>query len=121
MKENRLPVALSLLQWILGLVLIEESLRFGFSHAAVRDFARTGLPDFIRLSLALSETVAVLLFLIPRATQVGGRALIVVLAFAILLHLLHGWYDVGVLVVYAAATWAVMAGKLSPTSNQERT
>ncbi len=121
MTRNRLPAALSLLQWILGLVIIEESLRFAFSHAAAHAFARTGLPDFIRHALALAETVAVVLFLIPRVTQVGGRALIVVLAFAILLHLLHGWYDVGVLVVYAAATWAVMAGKLLPTSNQERT
>jgi hypothetical protein len=24
---------------------------------------------------------------------------------------LHGWWDVGALVVHAAATWAVMAGK----------
>jgi hypothetical protein len=80
-----------------------------------------GLPDFIRLALAFAETVAALLFLIPRAMQGGGRALIVVLVFAILLPLFHGWYDVGVLVVYAAATWAVMTGKLLPASNQERT
>jgi hypothetical protein len=121
MTKNRLPAALSLLQWVLGLVIMEASLRFAFSHAAARDFARTGLPDFIRLALALAEIVAVLLFLIPHATQVGGRTLIAVLAFAVLLHLLHAWYDVGTLVVYAAATWAVMAGKPRPTCDQEPT
>ena len=84
MTKNRLPAALSLLQWVLGLVIMEASLRFAFSHAAARDFARTGLPDFIRLALALAEIVAVLLFLIPHATQVGGRTLIAVLAFALL-------------------------------------
>jgi uncharacterized membrane protein YphA (DoxX/SURF4 family) len=121
MTKKGLPAALSLLRWVLGLVILAESLRFAFSHAAARAFAGTGLPDFIRLALALAEIVAALLFLIPRATRVGGWSLIVVLAFAVLLHLLHAWYDVGALVVYAAATWAVMAAKLWPISNEEPT
>jgi hypothetical protein len=37
--------------------------------------------------------------------------LIAVLAVAVVLHLLHGWWNVGPLLVYAAATWAVMAGR----------
>jgi hypothetical protein len=40
----------------------------------------------------------------------GGLLLIAVLAFAIVIHLLHGWFDVGGLVVYAAAAWTVVAG-----------
>jgi len=27
------------------------------------------------------------------------------------LHLLHGWLDVGGLLIYAAGAWAVMSGK----------
>jgi len=38
--------------------------------------------------------------------------LIAVLVCAAILHTLHGWWDVGALVVYAAATWAVMAGRM---------
>jgi hypothetical protein len=41
----------------------------------------------------------------------GGWLLIGVLVFAIVLHLLQGWLNVGALVVYAVGTWAVMAGR----------
>jgi hypothetical protein len=48
----------------------------------------------------------------------GGRFLIAVLAAAIVIHLLHGWFDVRVLVVYAAATWAVVAEKSKATEQR---
>ncbi|MBZ5547786.1 MAG: hypothetical protein LAO22_07435 [Acidobacteriia bacterium] len=111
MTQDRLPAALRILQWTLGLVILAESARFAYSPGAAHAFARTGLPDFVRLALAWAEIGAAILFLVPRATVAGGWFLIVVLAVAIVLHLLHGWLDVGALVVYAAATWAVMAGK----------
>jgi hypothetical protein len=111
MTQDRLPTALRILQWVLGLVILAESARFAFSPGAAHAFAKTGLPDFIRLALAWAEIAAAILFLVPRATVVGGWFLIVVLASAIVLHLLHGWFDVGALVVYAAAAWAVITGK----------
>ncbi len=109
-NNDRLPVALRILQWVLGLVIMEESLRFALSPAAAHAFAQTGLPGFIRHALAWAEIAAAILFLIPRATAIGGWFLIVVLASAIVLHLVHGWFDVEALVVYAAAAWAVVAG-----------
>ena len=111
MTQDRLPTALRILQWVLGLVILEESVRFAFSPGAAHAFAKTGLPDAIRLALAWAEIAAAILFLVPRATVAGGWFLIVVLASAIVLHLLHGWFDVGALVVYAAAAWAVITGK----------
>jgi hypothetical protein len=111
MTQDRLPAALRMLQWVLGLVILAESARFAFSPGAAHAFAKTGLPSFVRLALAWTEIAAAILFLVPRATVVGGWFLIVVLASAIVLHLLHGWFDVGALVVYAAAAWAVVAGK----------
>jgi len=111
MKQNRVPIALCILQWVLSGVILVESLRFALSPAAAHTFSKTGLPNFLRLGLAWAEVVAVILFLIPRATVVGGRFLIFVLALAIVVHILHGWYDVGALLVYAAAAWAVTAGK----------
>jgi len=103
MTQDRLPTALRILQWVLGLVILGESARFAFSPGAAQAFATTGLPNFIRLALAWAEIAGAILFLVPRATVAGGWFLIVVLAAAIVLHLLHGWFDVGALVVYAAA------------------
>lgn len=111
MTKGRLRFALLILQWVLGLVILWEALHFALSTGAAADFAKTGLPNFIRTALAWAEVAAVLLFLIPRATVAGGWLLLGVLAAAIALHLLHGWYNVGALVVYAAATWAVIASK----------
>jgi len=110
-KNDRLPVALCILQWVLGLVILVESLRFASSPQAAHTFAKTGLPNFVHLGLAWAEMAAAILFLVPRATVVGGRLLIAVLAAAIVIHLLHGWFDVGGLLVYAASTWAVVAAK----------
>jgi hypothetical protein len=93
------------------LVICAEAAAFAFSPVSAHAFAKTGLPDFIRLGLAWGEMVAAILFLVPRTLVAGGWLLIGVLIFAIVLHLLHGWLDLGALVVYAAATWAVMAGR----------
>lgn len=116
MKEdvNRARLGLLALQWVLGLVILGEAAGFAFSHASAAAFARTGLPNFIRLTLAWAEMAAAILFLIPRATIAGGWLLIAVLAAAIALHLAHGWLNVGSLVIYAVATWAVIAGKPQP-------
>jgi len=114
MKTDRTHAGLLVLQWILGLVILGEAAGLAFSHAAGTAFARAGLPNFLRLALAWAEMAAAILFLIPRATIAGGWLLIVVLAGAIILHLAHGWLNVGSLLIYAAATWAVIAGKHSP-------
>jgi len=118
MTPDRLPAALRILQWVLGLVIMAESLRFAFSPEAAHAFAKTGLPDFIRPALAWAEIAAAILFLVPRATVAGGRFLIVVLVLAIVLHLLHAWFDVGALVVYAAAAWVVITGKSAPAEQR---
>ncbi len=118
MNNDRGRSALLVLQWVLGLVILAEAATFAFSPTSAHTFAKTGLPDVIRLVLAWGEMVAAILFLIPRAIVTGGWLLIGVLVLAIVLHFLHGWWNVGSLVVYAAATWAVMAGRdrISTTS-----
>jgi hypothetical protein len=118
MTENHLPAALRVLQWMLALVIIGESLRFAFSPEAAHAFARTGLPDFIRRALAWAEIAAAILFLVPRTVVAGGWFLIGVLALAIVLHLLHGWFDVGALLVYATVAWAVVKAKSAPTEKR---
>jgi hypothetical protein len=55
--------------------------------------------------------VGSILLLIPRTTVRGAWLLVAVFIIAILIHLLHGAYGIGNLVIYAAAAFAVAWGK----------
>ncbi len=76
MSNDRARCSLVALQWVLGLVILVEAALFAFSSGSADTFARTGLPDFIRMVLAWGEMVAAVLFLIPR-TLVGGGWLLI--------------------------------------------
>jgi len=102
---------MTLLRSVLGLVILGQSARFVFSPAAAAGFAKTGLPNFVHLGLGWAEMAAAVIFLIPQFAIAGGWLLIATLGFAVVVHVLHGWFDVGGLIVYAAAAWAVMAEK----------
>jgi DoxX-like family len=97
------------LQWIVGLVLIVESLRFAFEPSAARHFARTGMPLWMRPALAWTEIASAILFLVPLTMLLGGYLLLVIFSLAALLHILHGEFDIGVLLVYAMAVLVSMA------------
>ncbi len=57
---------------------------------------------------------ACILMLNPRTTIRGAwRSLVAVFVLAIVVHLLHGLYQVGNLAIYTAAAWAVAVGKNS--------
>jgi len=101
--------ALVALQWTLGLTLLIEAALFAFAPASAHAFSKTGLPDWVRVIEAWGEMLIASLFLIPGTVMIGGWGLIVFLAAAIVIHLLHGSYNVLPLVVYATATLAVMA------------
>ena len=59
--------------------------------------------------LAAIEIVAAFLFLIPATKRVGGWLLLCVFASAIAIHVLHGEWAFGGLVVYATAVWVTLA------------
>lgn len=99
--------AIRILQWTLGLVVLVEAGLLAFEANRIHGFARTGLQHWIRPALAWPEMVAAVLFLIPVTSALGARLLLVVFAAAVLVHLLHGQYDIGALLVYAAGAWAV--------------
>lgn len=103
-------VALCILQYSLAIVILIEAILFAMPNAA-HDFSRTHMPGFIRLILAWGEIIACILLLIPKTAVRGAWLLFAVVVFAILLHLLHGMYKVGDLVVYAAAALAIALGK----------
>lgn len=110
MTEQRGAMALTGLRWTLGVVILIEAALFVLPSAR-HDFARTHMPDVLRMILGWGEIVGALLLLIPRAAVRGGWVLISIFALAIAVHVLHGMYNVGDLAIYAAAAWAIVAGK----------
>ena len=98
------------LRFSLGIVILIEAIMFvlpGVPHA----FARTGMPAFVRLVLGFGEIAGSIVMLIPATAVRGAWLLLAVFVMAILLHLLHGLYGIGNLVVYAAAAFAIAVGK----------
>src|SRR5271165_3408521 len=112
MTEQRMKTALTGLQWTLGLVILIEAILFVMPSAR-HDFAKTHMPDIVRLVLGWGEIIGSVLLLIPRTAVRGGWLLVVIFVLAIVVHVLHGTYNVGNLVIYTAAAWAVASGKAS--------
>jgi hypothetical protein len=110
MADQRSKIALTGLQWTLGIVILIESVLFLLPSAG-HDFARTHMPNFVRLILGCGEAIGSVLLLIPRMAIRGAWILMAVFVLAIVVHLLHGLYNVGNLAIYAAASWAVALGK----------
>lgn len=102
--------ALTVLQWALGIVILIEAILFVLPSAG-HEFARTHMPGFVRLVLGFGEIIGCIFLLIPRTAVRGAWLLLAVFIMAILIHLLHGAYNVGNLVIYAAAAFAIAEGK----------
>ena len=107
---ERNKIALCGLQYTLGVVILIEAVLFVLPSAA-HDFSRTHMPDAIRLILGVGEIVGCVVMLIPRTAVRGAWILFAIFLLAIAIHLLHGFYNVGNLLIYTAAAWAVAVGK----------
>ena len=101
---------LTALRWSLGIVVLIEAVRFVLPGAA-HEFARTHLPGIVRMIVGFGEIAGSVLLLIPQTLVRGAWLLLAVFVMAILIHLLHGLYGVGNLVVFAAAAFAIAVGK----------
>ena len=110
MSAAQAKTSLTVLQWVLGIVILAEAVRFVLP-AGAHDFARTHLPDMIRFILGIGEIIGCILLLIPPTAIRGAWMLVGVFTVAIVLHLLHGMYNVGNLVIYTAAAFAIATGK----------
>jgi hypothetical protein len=110
MNAVRMRCALTGLQWTLGLVILIEAVLFVLPGAA-HGFAQTHMPDIVRLVLGWGEIVGCVLMLIPRTAGRGAWLLLGLFVLAIVIHLLHGMYNVGNLAIYAAAAWVVAVNR----------
>lgn len=97
------------LRWALGIVILIQAVMFVLPGVA-HEFSRTHMPGFVRMVLGLGEIAGCVLMLIPATVARGAWLLLAVFVMAILLHLLHGLYGIGNLVIYAAAAFAIAAG-----------
>jgi len=102
-----MKTAITALQWSLGIVILIEAILFVMPNAR-HDFARSHMPDVLRLVLGSGEIIGSVLLLIPRTAVRGAWILVSVFVFAIIIHFLHGMYNVGNLVIYIAAAWIVV-------------
>jgi hypothetical protein len=110
MSTASTKAALTILQWTLGVVILTEAVLFVLPSAA-HDFARTHMPGFVRMILGWGEIAGCVFLLIPRTAIRGAWLLVAVFTFAILIHLLHGAYNVGNLLIYTAAALAIAIAK----------
>jgi hypothetical protein len=108
MNQRSTSLAVSGLRWLLGLVILLESAHFALAAGEAREAANIGLRHWIPVALGGAEAVAALLFLVPAVRLIGGYALLFILAIAVAVHLLHGQYNVGSLVVYGMAVRVCM-------------
>ncbi len=110
MRASQAKLGLTVLQWSLGLVILIEAVMFVLPSAA-HSFARTHMPGFVRMILGFGEILGCILLLIPQTVVRGAWLLLAVFVMGILVHLLHGMYGIGNLVIYAAAALAIAVGK----------
>jgi hypothetical protein len=109
MNSQTRPRSVLGLQWVVGLVLIVQSLRLAFEPSAADHFARAGMPLWMRPALAWTEITTAILFLVPFTTILGGYMLLVIFFLAALLHALHSEFDICVLLVYGMAVLVILA------------
>lgn len=109
MNRRLTHFSILLLRWTLGLVVILESVRFVLSSSTAHFLPKARLPAWIQPALGVGEILAAVLFLIPWTALVGSYLLLVIFVLAAVIHILHGQFDVGGLVVYAVVVLVCMA------------
>jgi DoxX-like family len=119
MNKGLAKVAIPILRWTLGVVVLLESIHATLSPSAAHHFAKMGIPAWAGRTLGGTEIAAAILFLVPISSAIGGYLLLATFAVAATIHLLHGESDVGGLLVYAAAVIACIAHK-NPASGDSR-
>ena len=103
--------SITVLRILLGVVVLVQSVQAVLPGEMTRHGA---LLARILPVLTGVEILGALLILVPRTARIGAWILIPVFAAAALLHVLHGSWNVGELVVYAACAGVVLASAETP-------
>jgi len=109
MRQALKRIAIPMLHWVVGLVILLESYRTFWRGVSDLHLAYSqGIHPVILIGLAGPEMIAAVLFLFPKTLVIASYSLLIIFAVAILVHLLHGQPNFEVLLVYAAAVIVVM-------------
>jgi uncharacterized membrane protein YphA (DoxX/SURF4 family) len=111
MTPDRMRRSITALRIVLGIVVLIQSVQALLPRGA--GLHGSPLARVVPV-LAGVEILGALLMLVPRTARLGAGVLIGVFAAAIVLHGLHGDWNVGGLVVYAASAWVVLASAEPP-------
>jgi hypothetical protein len=109
MNDQYRGYSITMLRLVVGLVILQQSCALAFSSNAAAAFAHTGWPNGLRLILAWTEIAGAILFLIPATVTSGAGLLLAILLGAVTLHVTHGEFQVGGLLIYAVAVFVVLA------------
>jgi len=101
--------ALAILRMSLALVVMVQAVLFLVSSSLSGAHL---VPAPTRFVLGWGEIGGALLFLMPPTLVIGGWLLMVIFAFALLIHLAHGQFE-GALVIYIAAVFTVLSQRHS--------
>jgi hypothetical protein len=109
MNRSRQDLAITILQWAIGvIVFVESCMTFRGAVTDIRAAEHIRHLELARLFISGCEAIAAVLFLIPATLRAGSWALMVIFAWAILVHSLHGYLHELPLVIYGAGVFAVM-------------
>src|SRR5438270_978547 len=100
---------LTVLRMTLGIVILVEAILFVLPGAA-HSFSGTRMPAVVRMILGFGEIAGCVLMLIPQTAVRGAWLLLGVFVCAIFMHLLHGMYDIGNVVIYLFAAFPIGIG-----------
>ena len=109
MIKLKQSLALAILRTSLSLVVMVQAVLFLVYSSLTGAHV---IPAPARFVLGWGEIGGALLFLIPRTLVIGGWLLMVIFAFALLIHLAHGQFEGG-LVIYIAAVFTVLSQRHS--------
>lgn len=119
MTQISLETRIVVLRWTVSLIVAFEAIRFVAASGGGHHLPTIGLPPWFWVALGATEAAAALLLLARETRKIGAYALFVIFAVAGLIHILHGDFDIGALIVYAAAV-AVSMTQQQTTGTGER-
>lgn len=111
-------ISVSGLRWVLGGVVLLQSVHFALSAGAAQHLDQAGLPLWTGPALAWTEAVAAVLFALPMTTIVGSYGLLLSFAAAIAIHFREGDFGVGGLIVYATCVLVCLAHRETKVSGK---
>jgi hypothetical protein len=103
------PPALTVISVIVAARLLFPAAVFAFLQTAADEFNATGLPRWMRLTLALPEILGAVLFVIPRTLPLGALVLLIDLVAAIAVHLSLGMQPTSLYLLLAAVLLLAIA------------